>query len=1221
VKLRRLLARNVLYHWRGNLAVLLGVAVSTAVLTGALLVGDSLRGSLQDLTLRQLGWVDHALVANRFVRAELADELQNDHAAERICPAIVLQGSASRSVDNTKTGETFRAGRVMILGVDDRFWPENGTSPGASFWRPESVDLGAGQVVLNSTLAQELHADKGKQITLYLPKTSAVPRETILGKRDKSQVMATLNLTVAEVLPDDHPGAQFNLTPSPSAPRNVFVPLALLQAKLDQEAKRDKLDLHMEDRVNALLARGQTEELQTGLHKRLKLDDWGLILRDPESRTRDLFIRLASKLASENPVPLLTRLASNPQAEKLVFRQYQRRVPSAFAKAVDRDHDRVLTWDEVLSFYQTQRSYLSLESRQLLLENFISEAALATATAQGLKSAPTIIYLADSLATGENKTNYALVSAVDPALPPPLGPFLPSGVTKLEDRDIVLVEWKQPLLAAKPGALVKMSYYDPEDQDQLRAAEFRLRGFLPVEGVARDSDLTPDFPGITDVPTMEQWEPPPQLHFDNKRVEGRDEQFWDEFRTTPKAYITLKRGKELWGKSRFGTYTSIRLAPEKKEDLTKSASAFQTGLLERLNPEQGGLVFDPVAQRRLEAANGGTDFGELFLSFSFFLIAAALLLVGLLFRLNLDRRAQEIGVLFAAGYRRRTVGLLLLGEGAVLAAGGALLGSAGALVYAKLLLDYLRAQWPGGLSQSFLSLHTTWTSFVLGYGASLLVSVLTIAWAVFMLSRVAPRALLTGETEAEPRIGRALRRPRASLWVSSVTLVLGLSLVLTGRLVKDAEMQASAFFGGGAMLLTSALAGLWAWLRGNRPVSIRGHGGLALARLGIRNAPRHPVRSLLTAGLLAAATFVIVAVQAFHREPGSDFLQQDSGSGGCALLAEADVPLFQDLNKDEARRYELNFPAASTAALHDVAFFPFRVRAGDDASCLNLYQPRRPRILGVPTTLIERGGFKFADVEVASDAERKNPWLLLKSPDADAVPAIADATTVQWMLHSKLGGIVEVPDSQGNLVKLRIVALLQESVFQSELLVADDNFLRLYPREEGYTFFLIQTPPDRTPEVKNVLENALADHGFYVTPTAQRLASYLAVENTYLSTFQALGGLGLLLGALGLAVVLLRSVWERLGEMALLRALGYRHGDLGWLVLAENAFLLIAGLAAGTLAAAAAVAPQLLGAPGGVHWLGLVGLLGLVLATGLLAGAGALASLLRAPLVPALRRE
>src|SRR5215467_7785420 len=108
----RLLLRNLLFHWRGNLAVLLGVAVGTAVLTGALLVGDSLRGSLRRLTLEQLGWVDYALVAPRFFRAALADELRADHT----CPVILLQGTAGSGKPPR------RATRVTVLGVDERFW-------------------------------------------------------------------------------------------------------------------------------------------------------------------------------------------------------------------------------------------------------------------------------------------------------------------------------------------------------------------------------------------------------------------------------------------------------------------------------------------------------------------------------------------------------------------------------------------------------------------------------------------------------------------------------------------------------------------------------------------------------------------------------------------------------------------------------------------------------------------------------------------------------------------------------------------------------------------------------------------------------------------------------------------------------------------------------------------------------------------------------------------
>src|SRR5262249_3484569 len=162
-------------------------------------------------------------------------------------------------------------------------------------------------------------------------------------------------------------------------------------------------------------------------------------------------------------------------------------------------------------------------------------------------------------------------------------------------------------------------------------------------------------------------------------------------------------------------------------------------------------------------------------------------------------------------------------------------------------------------------------------------------------------------------------------------------------------------------------------------------------------------------------------------------------------------------------------------------------------------------------------------------------------------------------------------------------------------------------------FFLVASPPGQTQHVKQLLETALGDRGFDVATSARRLEAYLAVENMYLSTFQALGGFGLLLGTLGLAVVLLRSVWGRRGERALLRALGSRHRALGWVLLSENGFLLLLGLGAGTATALLAVAPHLVGGEGAIPWPELVGMLAAVMLVGLLVAAAALAATLRAP--------
>ena len=454
-------------------------------------------------------------------------------------------------------------------------------------------------------------------------------------------------------------------------------------------------------------------------------------------------------------------------------------------------------------------------------------------------------------------------------------------------------------------------------------------------------------------------------------------------------------------------------------------------------------------------------------------------------------------------------------------------------------------------------------------------------------------------------------------------LLLAAGSLACGVVLSDHEAKAGSFFAAGFFLLTAMLTLIWHVLK---RTDFRSQPRQTLVGLARRNAGRHAVRSALTIGLLASATFLIVAVESFHKDVGRDFLDKSNGSGGFALFAQSDVPIYDDLNSPKVRD-RLDFPKEEPAGLEDsprgveVRFFPCRLSAGDDTSCLNLHQPSKPRILGVPHSLIERGGFSFGSILATTAEEKKNPWLLLEKPGDKGTPVFVDETSAEYILKTSLDGTFAVPDEQGQPRKLWVVGLLHESIFQSEIVLAEKQFRELFPRQEGFSFFLIEAPPNRIDNVRTAWESALSDSGLTVETTASRLQTYLAVENTYLATFQALGGLGLLLGAAGLAIVLLRSVWERRGELALLRALGFRRLALAWLVLAENAFLLLLGLLVGTAAAILAVAPQIFGGEAHVLGVRVLELLGLVVAVGLGSGLAAVLATLRAPLLQTLREE
>jgi ABC-type antimicrobial peptide transport system permease subunit len=193
-------------------------------------------------------------------------------------------------------------------------------------------------------------------------------------------------------------------------------------------------------------------------------------------------------------------------------------------------------------------------------------------------------------------------------------------------------------------------------------------------------------------------------------------------------------------------------------------------------------------------------------------------------------------------------------------------------------------------------------------------------------------------------------------------------------------------------------------------------------------------------------------------------------------------------------------------------------------------------------------------------------------------------------------------------------------VFQSELLVSDANFRNLYPREEGFRVFLVDTPADKADRATTLLENGLRANGMTVTNTADKVRAYQEVIGAYLTTFQLLGGLGLLLGVFGLAAVMLRAVWERSGELALLRAVGYRTAVLQHLVLIENIVLLAVGIGVGLIAAVISVIPNLVlgGQIGSVR---LAVMLVAVVAVGVFVAAFSTRGVARTPLIPALRKE
>ncbi len=1105
----RLIKRSLAYYWQTNLVVVLGVAIAVSVLAGALLIGESVRGSLRDLSERRLGKTGELISSAGFFREQLAADLAHDSPT---CPLIALEGVVIHEASKR------RAGGVKVYGVDDRFWSFNGVAGVAA---PQNRNA-----LLSEALAHELGANGGNSVLLRLEKPSDIPVESLHGRKEDPG--RTIRLNTGGVLNGESLG-EFSLQPQQTTVRAVFVALSFLQRELEQDGK-----------VNTILVRegSSTSSLQTALKQKSTLEDLGLNVRVINSQS------------------------------------------------------------------------LSLESSSKIINDHVAIAAREATKTLSLRTVPVLSYLANSISSGDRSTPYSLVTALDDDM---LARFAKPATANSQHPPIILNEWAARDLNAQPGATVSLEYYLWQENGRLetKKADFVLAGVTPIMGFAADRDLVPEYPGITEAADLSDWDPP--FPIDLGKVRKEDEDYWHQYKTTPKAFIPLSTAQGLW-QTRFGKLTSIRVEPAPHSGLTPEiVNSYREKLRESLDPALMGFQVVAVRDQGQAASRGATDFGEYFLYFSFFLVVSALMLTTLFFKFGIEQRAREVGTLQAIGFSDSSIRGLFLVEGILLAVIGSLLGLLGAVGYAALLMYGLRTWWVDAVGTTSLTLHVSWLWMAIGALGGVVASVVCILFTLRRLGRSSTRSLLAAYTEEPPRKGA-----KAANFISIASTVIGIALLIAGAF--KVIPQVAGFFGGGVVLLIAAVSFLSSWLKRKERKSIQGAGWWTIARLGFRNATYRPGRTVLCITLIASAAFIIVAVDSFRRS-GTAASDKKSGTGGFPLLAESLLPVVHDANT-LAGRESLNLNNSNDdAALKDVRFVNLRVRPGDDTSCLNLYQPRNPKIVAAPNVFIDENRFAFQTSLAASSKEKQNPWLLLNRQfENGAVPVIGDANSLTYVLHLKVGDELVIDHATGPL-RLRIVAALSDSIFQSELLMSESNFLRLFPEQEGYRMFLVDAPNSRATQVATVLEDRLSDFGFDVVSADERLANFHRVENTYLSTFQMLGGLGLALGTLGMAAVLLRNVFERRRELALLRAVGYNSSHFAAMVITENVLMLCGGLAVGFVCALLAIAPVLFERGGRLPNFSLGLLLLAVLLSGATASLVATLAVLRSPLLPALRAE
>jgi len=1062
--------RGLKHHRTGYLGVLLGSALGTMVLLGALFAGDSVKSTLRQIAEQRIGKTQNVLIGgeNLFL-AELASEVSDTTAA-----VLQLQGQVSEPSGRT-------AGKTDILGISDRFWSFSiGDDKGPD---PRVTDKAW---PINRALADTLDLGVGDTLIVRLRKPSLVTGDVPLADNDEE--ITTLRGEVSHILSDSEMG-RFSLAQSQLTTPKVFLPLPALAEAMEQLPGRANL-LLSRDPVEPAAFRQQVQEAMT-------LADYGLSI-------------------AEAP--------ANGQLE-----------------------------------IRSERIFLSPTLEEKIQKTFP-------------QVRPTLTYLVNTLAANDRETPYSMVTGADPTL----AAFVPND---LKDDEIALSSWEAEDLSAKPGDTVRISYYVLGKNNQLTEehAEFTVRSIYPLEGAAAEKQWTPNFPGITEAESNADWSS--GLPLDMTRIRDKDETYWDDHRATPKAFITHQAAARLW-QNRWGSATGLRSAIW---DIPPTQIEKQ--LLDAFTPADAGLHIRDIAAESEAAASSPVDIASLFLSMSFFLIVAAVALTAMLFRFNIEQRNTESGLLTAVGIPAKKILRWRLGEGLVIITLGAILGAALAFAYTRGLLLFLEKIWNSGDERLF-QFHAAPGSIV-GGAIGFIVLMMATIWFVTRKQgkRSASLRLTSGSEEIPPTGNRKLPR--------LIAIISGLVALATLAAANQLG-PSSAFFLSGFCLL---VAGLSLWRAGfqpasstpadnhpaggprsaaaqqqpqpqptqptpnaaqpsNPPLSTSHFSLFTPAELARLNPKRRPTRSLVAIGTLASAIFLVISVTSFQKHGASEWKDPASGTGGYGLWIETASPL----TRQSTGRFE--FQSDSIQQL-----LPIRVGTGDDASCFNLNSVAQPRLLATDTTQLD-GRFT-----IKSTAEGIEPnWSALR--DGEHLRAFIDETTLLWVLKKKPGDLIEYTDDFGLPFTVEIAGTLTESVFQGSFIVDEANFVERYPSSAGYRLFLATTekPPVNA---RTDLQRSLTDLGATITPTAERLAAFHGVENTYISIFNVLGGLGVILGSAGLGLVTARNLAERKDEFAMLHTIGIPTKVIRSTISKEVRNLILASLLIGLTAALISILPSL----------------------------------------------
>ncbi|MCK5470235.1 MAG: hypothetical protein KAI99_17050, partial [Cyclobacteriaceae bacterium] len=320
---------------------------------------------------------------------------------------------------------------------------------------------------------------------------------------------------------------------------------------------------------------------------------------------------------------------------------------------------------------------------------------------------------------------------------------------------------------------------------------------------------------------------------------------------------------------------------------------------------------------------------------------------------------------------------------------------------------------------------------------------------------------------------------KINLWFRIGSWITGLIAIglLTYESLVGKTLNTGIFFSAGALLLFSFILYIAFLIRKG---SFKRTDSLSFPSLILKNLFRNSARSLRIIILFSLGTFVIISTGLNRKDLHSGANKPTSGTGGYLFFMETTLPVLMDLNDPEIQ--------TNLGIEQPLKFVQLRKNEGDDASCLNLNRITAPRILGLPSEEL-KGRFSF--IKSTPDLDPKNPWTSLETElSGGVIPAIADQTVIQWGLGKKVSDTLIYRDELGQEMKLKLIGGLANSIFQGNVLIDEDLFLKHFPSSSGSHIFLVDGPGEEREESTKNLQRAFRNEGLEIEYAADRLATF-----------------------------------------------------------------------------------------------------------------------------------